>query len=102
MTVVAGNPLTVKISMDGLGAIRLERAVCQGANHEGDRLCRLSSGSRICFPDVVAVRTMRPSSMTMNDDSRLADGKGGIEKAEATPQREAASLAWNQMTPCGL
>ena len=88
--------------MDGLGAIRLERAVCHGANHAGERFCGLSSGSRICFPDVVAVRTMRPSSMTMKDDSRLADGNGGVEKAEATPQSEAASLAWNQMTPCGL
>ena len=88
--------------MDGRGAILRERAVCHGANHAGERFCGLSSGSRICFPDVVAVRTMRPSSMTTNDESRLADGTGGVEKGEATPQREAASLAWNQMTPCGL
>ncbi len=102
MTAVAGWPFAVSISMDGFGAILLERAHCQGANHLGDRFCEVSSGSMICFPDVVAVRTIRPSCMTMNDDSRLANGKGGVEKADVTPHSEAGSLAWNQMTPCGL
>ena len=32
----------------------------------------------------------------------VAGEVGGVEKAEATPQSDAASLAWNQMTPCGL
>ena len=93
MTAPAGWLFTVWISIDGFGAIRLERAHRHGSNHSGDMDCRSFSESRICFPDVVAVRTMRPSCMTMNDDSRLADGNGGVEKTVATPQREAGSLA---------
>ena len=100
--VVAGCPLTECISREDAGVILRLSALRHGANQSGDSCRRPSSGRRTCFPEVVAVRTMRPSSMTMNDDSRRADGNGGVEKAEATPQSDAASLAWNQMTPCGL